>query len=81
MPTIQQIIQSNKIESIYALVYTPNRQRSRHRFPENCVFKMDGEQEAKTAANPNKNLYPALICGPSKSSEGYMLYYLIEWLD
>jgi hypothetical protein len=81
MPTIQQLIQSNTIQSFYALVYTPNRQRSRNRFPENCVFKMDSEPEAKTAAKPEKNLYPALICGPSRSSEGIMLYYLVQWLD
>jgi hypothetical protein len=80
MPTIQHLIQGNTIKSFYALVYTPNRQRSRNRFPENCVFKMDSEEEAKKAAQPEKNLYPAFICGPSKSSEGLMLYYLIEWL-
>ena len=81
MPTIQQLIQSQTMESRYALVYTPNRQRSRNRFPENCVFHKDSEQEAKTAADSKKNLYPAIVCGPSKSSEGLMLYYLVQWLD
>lgn len=81
MLTIQQLIQNNTIDSFYALVYAPNRKRNRNRFPENCVFKMDSEEETKTAAKPEKNLYPALICGPSRSSEGLMLYYLIQWLD
>ena len=81
MPTIQQLLQSQTMKSCYALVYSPNRQRSRNRFPENCVFQMDSEPEAKTAAQPEKNLYPALVCGPSKSSEGLMLYYLVQWLE
>lgn len=81
MPTIQQLIQSDTMTSSYALVYIPNRQRSRNRFPDNCIFKKDSESEAKAAAQPAKNLYPAIVCGPSKSSEGLMLYYLIQWLD
>jgi len=81
MPSIEQLIQSNTMQSFYALVYTPKREQSRNRFPDNCVFKMDSEQAAKMGAEPDKNLYPALICGPSRSSEGVMLYYLLEWLD
>jgi hypothetical protein len=81
MPSIEQLIQSNTMHSCYALVYTPKREQSRNRFPENCVFKMESEQAAKMAAEPDKNLYPALIRGPSRSSEGVMLYYLLEWLD
>ena len=81
MPTIEQIIQGSTISSFPALVYTPNRRNSRNRFPENCIFKKDSEQEAKTAAQPEKNLHPAVICGPSRSSEGVILYYLVEWLD
>ncbi len=79
MPTIQQLMQGST--TFHALIYTPNKQNSRKRFPENCVFKMASEEEAKTEAQPDKNLYPALICGPSKSSEGHLLYYLIAWLD
>ena len=81
MPSIQQLIQSETMKQCYALVYIPNRQQSRDRFPDNCIFKMDSESEVKAAAQPAKNLYPAIICGPSKSSEGLMLYYLIQWLD
>lgn len=81
MPTIEQLIQGNTISSFPALVYTPNRRRSRNRFPENCIFKKDSEQEAKTAAQPDQNLHPAVICGPSRSSEGVILYYLVQWLD
>ena len=81
MPTIEQVIESKTINSFPALVYTPNRRRSRNRFPENCIFKKDSEQEAKTEAQPEKNLHPAVICGPSRSSEGVILYYLVQWLD
>ncbi len=81
MPTIEQVIDSKTINSFPALVYTPNRRRSRNRFPENCIFKKNSEQEAKTAAQPDKNLHPAVICGPSRSSEGVILYYLVQWLD
>jgi len=81
MPSIEQLIQSDTMDSFYALVYTLKREQSRNRFPKNCVFKMESEQAAKTAAEPEKNLYPAFIRGPSRSSEGVMLYYLLEWLD
>jgi hypothetical protein len=81
MPSIEQLIQSNTMDSFYALVYSPKGKQSRNRFSKNCVFQMESEQAAKMAAEPEKNLYPAFIRGPSKSSEGVMLYYLLEWLD
>ncbi|MCK5719689.1 MAG: hypothetical protein KAH84_07030 [Thiomargarita sp.] len=81
MPTILQLIQNDQLQASYALVYMPNKKRNRKRIATNCVFKKDSEQAAKQEAQPDKNLYPAIVCGPSRSSEGVILYYLIQWLD
>ena len=31
--------------------------------------------------DPSRKRYAARVSGPSKSSEGQMIYYLLEWLD
>ena len=61
-----------------ALVYT--RRRSRKRFPAGCVQIMATEEEAIAAADDNNHYYPAHVAGPSKSSEGQFIYYLVRWL-
>jgi len=66
------------VEECYAVVYS--RRQKRDRFPDNCVTVMDSEAEARAAANPEKYLYAARVAGPSRSSEGLMLYYLVTWL-
>lgn len=63
----------------FAVIYTPKRQRNR--FPEHCVEVVDSEQAALAAAQTQKGLYPAKVVGPSRSSEGLQLYYLVNWLD
>ena len=63
----------------FALVYAPVRKRTR--FPENCVQLMADEAEARLAANTEKHLYPGKVVGPSRSSEGFRLYYLVDWLE
>ena len=70
--------QSRLVEKQYAVVFTPRRQRKR--FPENCVQIMASSAAACAAADPGGNRYPALVYGPSRSSEGFRLYYLVEWL-
>lgn len=62
----------------YALVYTANPRRSR--FPENCVRIVESREQALAAADQAGKLHPALVYGPSRSSEGVRLYYLIQWL-
>ncbi len=79
MPTIDNLLQSSTFKEQYALVYTPSRKRKR--FPANCVFAQADKEGALANTDSQQHLYPALISGPSKSSEGYMLYYLIQWLD
>lgn len=62
-----------------ALIYSPQRRRTR--FPENCVQVMKSAEEACNGADTGKNLYPARVLGPSRSSEGFNLYYLVDWLE
>jgi len=62
-----------------ALIYAPRR--SRDRFPQSCVTIVEDEQIARASAEPVAHQYPALVLGPSRSSEGQMLYYLVRWLD
>lgn len=63
----------------YALVHAPSPNRKR--FPENCVDVKESEEAARAAANPDKKLVPAVVFGPSRSSEGFRLFYLVRWLD
>jgi len=67
------------VNEVFALVYAPGR--SRDRFPENCVTVVASEAEALSGADPEHNLYPARVIGPSRSSEGFRLYYLVGWLE
>ncbi|HCA26808.1 MAG TPA: hypothetical protein DEP05_04070 [Betaproteobacteria bacterium] len=62
-----------------AVVYAPRRRRGR--FPENCVALFPSEQVAIAAADACRQRYPARVVGPSRSSEGARLYYLVLWLD
>ena len=71
--------ESKVVNECFALIYAPRR--TRDRFPENCVTVVDSEAAAVSGANPDKNLYPARVIGPSRSSEGLRLYYLVCWLD
>lgn len=71
--------ESEVVQEHFAVVYTPRRQRTR--FPENCVQTFSSQQEALDAANVQKKFFPARVMGPSRSSEGFKLYYLLHWLD
>ena len=66
-------------EEQYAVVYVPKR--SRNRFPKGCVEIVGSKEEALDLENQDKKLYAARVLGPSKSSEGQYIYYLVEWLD
>ena len=67
------------LRECYALIYAP--QRRRKRYPQNTVYLQDSAQGAVAAADAAQNLFAAKVCGPFRSSEGFMLYYLVEWLD
>lgn len=62
----------------FAVVYVPKR--SRKRFSIGCVEVVESEELALSNSDENNNRFAAKVLGPSKSSEGQYLYYLIEWL-
>ena len=71
--------ESKSLAECFALIKTPRRNRSR--YPEACVIPVAAESDARTGADPAKKLHPALVYGPSKSSEGQRIYHLVRWLD
>jgi len=63
----------------YAVVYVPKR--SRNRFAVNCVNIVNDLNEALNHSDPENKKFAARVLGPSKSSEGQYIYYLVEWLE
>ena len=63
----------------FAVVYVPRR--SRNRFSAGAVEVYENETQARDKSDPVNKRFAAIVHGPSKSSEGQLLYYLIEWLD
>lgn len=66
---------------VYATVYMPKFKPSRNRFPASCVEAYDTAEAAIAAVRDDDKRFPAIVLGPSKSSEGQYLYYLVEWLS
>ncbi len=66
-------------EEHFAVVYVPKR--SRNRFPKGCVEVVASKEDALQQADSNKKHFAARVLGPSKSSEGQYIYYLVEWLN
>jgi len=62
----------------YAVIYVPKK--SRNRFPASCVTVVETENDAIEQGDVINNRYPARVIGPSKSSEGQYIFYLVEWL-
>lgn len=62
----------------YAVVYVPKR--NRNRFAANCVEIKSSAEAALAASHVKNKQFAAKLLGPSKSSEGQLIYYLIEWL-
>ena len=54
---------------------------SRKRFPETCVEPMPSAEAALAHADPASHRHAAEVMGPSRSSEGVRLYYLVRWLE
>jgi hypothetical protein len=71
--------EANVVREQFAVVYAPRRHRDR--FPDNCVQAVESRTAAIAQADIGARRYPAIVLGPSRSSEGYMLYYLVQWLD
>jgi len=64
----------------HVVIYAPKR-GNRKRFPENCVTQHTSEAEALAAARPDQGYFAAVASGPSRSSEGFRLFYLVRWLS
>lgn len=67
------------VQAHYAVLNV--KRGSRKRFPESCVEVMADAATALARADPAHNLHAAEVMGPSRSSEGFRLYYLVRWLD
>ena len=82
-PQTEKIMQEDPdnslVKTCYAVIYTPSRRRKR--FPENCVTPVVSAEQAIAQAAAQEDSHPARVMGPSRSSEGFRLYYLIDWLD
>jgi hypothetical protein len=62
----------------YAVIYMPKR--SRKRFPAGCVEIVASKEEALALRDEDNKRFAARVLGPSKSSEGQLIYYLVAWL-
>lgn len=72
--------ESALVHTGHVVIYAP-KGRNRKRFPEGCVVAHATEAEARAAADPDNGYFAAVASGPSRSSEGFRLYYLVRWLD
>ena len=83
MPQITSLftdVESKVVGTSPVVVYSPSG-KSRKRFPEGVVEIYASEDEARAHADPAKSRHAALCSGPSRSSEGFRLFYLVRWLD
>jgi len=65
----------------FAVVYAPRRKANRNRIPQSCVELKENKEEALSQSNPESKRYAAQVLGPSKSSEGQYIFYVMEWLE
>ncbi len=70
--------ESLSLANHFALVHSPRRNRKR--FAESCVTVTSDEASALEQADPDRNLHPAVVYGPSVSSESQRIFYLVKWL-
>lgn len=68
------------VKTSYVVIYAP-QVRSRKRFPEGVVTVHESEAAALAAARPEDGYHAAIASGPSRSSEGFRLFYLVRWLN
>lgn len=65
----------------FAIVYAPRRKSNRNRIPQSCVELKESKDQAMEDSDPNTKRYAAQVLGPSKSSEGQFIFYVMEWLE
>jgi hypothetical protein len=73
-------VEARVVGTSAVVIYSPSG-KTRKRFPEGVVEVYASEAEALAHADPSKNRHAALASGPSRSSEGFKLFYLVRWLD
>ncbi len=79
MPKVIVDPASRSLDHHFAVVHT--RRRSRERFAEGCVTLVENESQALALADSSRQRYAAIVYGPSTSSEGTHIYYLVRWLS
>jgi hypothetical protein len=78
MPHVIVDPESTSLQERFALIRTPRK--SRKRFPEACVEIVSSEEAARQGGDESVKLHPAIVYGPSVSSESQRIYYLVRWL-
>lgn len=78
MPHVIVDPESTSLAERFALIKTPRTNRKR--YPEACVQVLENEAQAIEGADPKRNLHPAVVYGPSVSSESQRIYYLVRWI-
>lgn len=73
-------VETTLVGTSAVVIYSPSG-KNRKRFPEGVVEIYASEDEARAHADPAKNRHAAVASGPSRSSEGFKLFYLVRWLD
>lgn len=73
-------VETTLVGTSAVVIYSPSG-KNRKRFPEGVVEIYASEDEARAHADPAKNRHAAVASGPSRSSEGFRLFYLVRWLD
>jgi hypothetical protein len=83
MPQVTSLftdVESKVVGTSAVVIYSPS-DKNRKRFPEGVVEVYASEAEARAHADPEKSRHAAIASGPSRSSEGFKLFYLVRWLD
>lgn len=73
--------QTNVSNLQFAIVYAPRRKANRNRVPKSCVELKESKEQALEHSKPDSNYYAAHVLGPSKSSEGQYIFYVMEWFE
>jgi len=73
-------LEARVVSTSAVVIYSPSG-KTRKRFPEGVVEIYPSEAEALAHADPGNSRHAALASGPSRSSEGFKLFYLVRWLD
>jgi hypothetical protein len=63
----------------FAVVFSPRKKRDR--FPSTTVTVYETKEEAIAEQDHDRKMYAAEVIGPAKSSEGFKIFYLVEWFE